>query len=404
MIRVLFVDDDNNLLQGLRRGLRKQLSVWTMDFVDSPQKALEMFDSQSFDVVVSDLQMPGMNGIELLKEVSERNPEVVPIILSGQVNKSLLMHSLRANAQVLLKPCKMEDLISAIERSHTLRMLMRSDNVQRVVSKLTELPSLSKTHTKLIEALDNDKTPLSKIIKLLQEDVSITAKVMQLANSAFFGHTRVAQLENAIKILGLTHIRLLVLASDIFLKIDHRKGANVDISSLIRHSTNVGRYSGHIAKALKLSPSECEAAHVAGLLHDIGKLILLKDMPKEMSRIAKYRDEKNLPEYEIESEILGCTHSEVGAYILGVWQLPDVILEAVVFHHHPLQVTNSQPSVISSVFFANTLEHRLHNEKVFDCEKKTFEDYAAQLEVEQQLAQWEKTIEKSLTANDQQEQ
>ncbi len=392
MIRVLFVDDDTNLLQGLKRGLRRQVGAWEMEFVDSPILALDALNDQGFDVIVTDLQMPGMSGIELLKRVSEVNPEIVPIILSGQVNKALLMHSLKSNAHVLLKPCKMEELIAAVERSYTLRKIMKSERLQSLVSRLSELPSLSQTHNSLFTALEGDNTPVSRIVALIQEDVSIAAKVMQLANSAFFGHTRVAQLENAIRILGLTHIRLLVLASDVFLKIDHRKGANIDLSSLIRHSTNVGRFSAHIARSLQLTSDQCEAAHVAGLLHDIGKLILIKDMPREMLRVAKQSRESSLPEHLAESSILGCSHAEVGAYILGIWMLPDVILKAVVFHHRPLDIPTTQPTVLSAVYLDNILEHKLHKEQITAPEMATYEQYAKNLGVEDLLPQWEKAL------------
>lgn len=389
MIRVIFVDDDMNLLQGLRRGLRRKIGEWDMEFLDNPLLAMQLMEVKDYDVLVSDLQMPGMTGLELIKQTSDLYPNIVPIILSGQVDRVLMMHSVRINAHVLLKPCKVEELILTIERAYSLKALLKSERVKNVVDRLSELPSLSQTHTQLLSLLENDVASISQITKLIQQDVSIAAKVMQLANSAFFGYNKISRLEGAIKILGLTHIRLLVLASDIFLKIDAANDIanDIDISSVIRHSMNVGRLASQIARSLKLSLDDCESAHVAGLLHDIGQLVLLNDMSSEMLQVVElaFRTGKKVNVAEI--DIFGCNHAEVGAYLLGMWMLPNSILETVAFHHNPF-VLPIRPSVISAVFLADALEHSLFGSFFVEVDNDMYNEYVKRLDVGELIEFW----------------
>ena len=115
--RVLFVDDDDLVLQGLRRMLRPLREEWDMEFVASGSQALECMARQPFDVVVSEMVMPGMSGAQLLTEVMARHPETVRLILSGHAEKDLIMKCVAATHQYLAKPCESDALrIRSVDR------------------------------------------------------------------------------------------------------------------------------------------------------------------------------------------------------------------------------------------------------------------------------------------------
>jgi DNA-binding NtrC family response regulator len=116
MIRILFVDDDQDILAGLRNRLRAQRSRWDMVFVQSGYEALEELELASFDVVVSDMRMPLMDGAELLAQVKDRHPDVARIVLSGDAERDAVQRALPIVHQFLTKPCDGNVLRAAIEQ------------------------------------------------------------------------------------------------------------------------------------------------------------------------------------------------------------------------------------------------------------------------------------------------
>jgi YesN/AraC family two-component response regulator len=113
--RVLFVDDDQYILDGLQNLLRKQRSRWDMCFALGGAAALELFAAAPFDVIVSDMRMPGMDGAELLAHVRERYPAARRIVLSGYAEPAAVQRALEVAHQFLSKPCRAPDLIDAID-------------------------------------------------------------------------------------------------------------------------------------------------------------------------------------------------------------------------------------------------------------------------------------------------
>jgi HD-like signal output (HDOD) protein len=112
-------------------------------------------------------------------------------------------------------------------------------------------------------------------------------------------------------------------------------------------------------RILKIDKRQAEDAFMAGMLHDLGKLILRLELPHEYALVAKKSQESNLPQHEVEQETFGVTHAEVGAYILGLWGIPYPIVEAVANHHAPGRVPQKELGILSAVHVANTLSHEV---------------------------------------------
>ncbi len=114
--RIIFVDDDRNLLDGLKRSFRKKKEEWDVVFYDEPSGALLDFDNNSVDLIVTDYKMPGMDGLELLENIKNRFPETVRILLSGQSECEIFNRAKELNHMYIEKPCSNEDLLAAIEK------------------------------------------------------------------------------------------------------------------------------------------------------------------------------------------------------------------------------------------------------------------------------------------------
>ena len=190
MKRILFVDDESNILDGIRRSLHADRERWDMQFVVGGEAALKVCAGSSFDVVISDMRMPGMDGATLLGHIRDRFPNTARIILSGFSDATLATRAILVAHRFLAKPCNASELHSAIERVCAMQDLLSSPKLRGIVGAVGELPSLSATYTDLTHALKDPKTSIQQVAEIIERDIAMSAKVLQLANSAFFGLAR----------------------------------------------------------------------------------------------------------------------------------------------------------------------------------------------------------------------
>lgn len=357
MRRVLFVDDEQRILEGLRRMLRPQRHEWEMAFAPGGEAALAMMEASPFDVIVSDMRMPGIDGAALLCHVREHYPQMVRIVLSGHTELSTALRVVPVAHQFLAKPCDAEVLRVAIERACHLRALLNDESIRRTVTALGDLPSLPRTYEALTKALADADTPLLTVAKIIEQDVGISAKVLQLVNSAFFGVSHaITNIQSAVSYLGVNTLKNLVLSVEIFRAFKPQKELpGFSLEKLQHHA----QLTTQIAGRLPVPKHLCDIAIVAGMLHDVGKLILAWKMSEHFEKVLAESLVAGCPVYTIEERLDGFSHAEIGAYLLGLWGLPYTIVEGVALHHGPNRVPHQNFDAISAVHAANLLAHEL---------------------------------------------
>ncbi|MBN2342796.1 MAG: HDOD domain-containing protein [Deltaproteobacteria bacterium] len=357
--RILFVDDEPNVLQGLKRMLRPMRNEWDMVFAGGGEDALATMSSAEdpFDVVVSDMRMPGMDGAQLLTEVTRRYPNTVRIVLSGQSEKEAIFKAIGKTHQYLSKPCNPDVLKQTVARACALRDLLSNEGLKSLASQMDHMPSMPEIYMELVDELKEDSPSLQHISRLISQDVAMTAKILQLVNSAFFGiRRRITTVEMAVNYLGLENVSSLVLAANVFSQFQQSaKVKGFSMEALWSHSGQVGRYAQSIVKQEERSKEEVDDAMTAGLLHDCGKLIFASNMAREYEDALQLAEKEKLSLNEAEERVLGTNHAIMGAYLLGVWGLPDAIVEAVAFHHHPEKCPSSGCTALAAVHVANAV-------------------------------------------------
>jgi CheY-like chemotaxis protein len=185
--RVLFVDDEAQILEGLQDTMRRWRRDWDMTFVIGGALALEELERRPYDVVVSDMRMPGMDGATLLQQVQDRYPGVIRMILSGHSELESALRAAHVAHQFLAKPCDAAELRRVIDRTIQLRSLMHDEALLRVATGARTLPSVPACYEQLSAAINDPDAPVEAIGELIESDVAMCAKVLQLVNSAFFG-------------------------------------------------------------------------------------------------------------------------------------------------------------------------------------------------------------------------
>jgi HD-like signal output (HDOD) protein len=350
MTRVIFVDDEKCVLDGLRDLLRKQRKQWDMVFVLGASSALEEFEKAPFDVVVSDMRMPGMDGAALLHEVKRRWPATARIILSGHAEREAVVDVLPVAHQFLGKPCDAEVLQTTIGRACGLQTLLQDQHVRDAVGNIDRLPSAPRTYWELSRAAAVSSTTLNDLAKIVEKDAAMAVKILQVVNSSYFGLARrLSTVQQAVSHLGVELIKALSLTVHVFEAAGKLKGISLD--DFQEHSLLDAR----LAKAMVRDSGSANEAYTAGLVHDIGELVLAMSMG---SRFAKVRAEAvssgRAPDV-VEVEWFGVSHAEVGAYLLALWGLPLNIVEAVAYHHHPTAACAGSPEVLLAIHVADAL-------------------------------------------------
>ncbi len=358
MRQILFVDDEPILLDGLKRTLRPMRHEWIMTFVGSGGEALKVLEQAPFDVVVSDMRMPSMDGAQLMNEVQRRYPYVVRIILSGYSDQKLIMQSINATHQFLAKPCEPEQLKAMIQRACALRDVLSNETLRVMVTGMRTLPALPMLLLEVKQETESTTASLTTIGKIIEKDMGMTAKILQLANSAFFGGWGpVTTVERAVQFLGLETIQTLILITHVFSQLSAEHLATFPIEHLWKESLETGALAREIARGEGCTALETEQAYTAGLLHDVGVLLLMVNVTERYGAILReIAHEKQRMIWEAEQAVFGVTHADIGAYLLGLWGVSDPIVEAVAYHHRPGDYFRKSFSPVTAVHVANVLQ------------------------------------------------
>lgn len=211
--RVLFVDDEPRILDGLRRMLRPMRHQWDMAFAGSGPDALDLLAREPFDAIVTDMRMPGMDGAQLLKEVIKRYPRMIRIALSGQTSSETMFQVSGMIHQYLSKPCDAKILKSALVNAWTVRDHLETVELRELISQIETLPSLPSLYQEIVESVQSNKSSSKEVGRIVSKDIGMTAKILKLVNSAFFGFPRhIANPVQAVVLLGLETIKNLILS------------------------------------------------------------------------------------------------------------------------------------------------------------------------------------------------
>jgi putative nucleotidyltransferase with HDIG domain len=353
---ILFVDDEPNIIDGLRRMLRSFRQSWNMAFATSGTEALQIMETRPYDVIVSDMRMPGMDGRQLLEEVEKRYPQTVRVVLSGTAGAPDALGSLRPTHQYLAKPCDAETVKNTIERALQLRELVPQEKVRQLLSQTGSVPSLPSLYAQIMEELNSADCEIGKVADIIARDAGMTAKILQVANSAFFGlRGQVSTPSDAIFRLGLDVVKALALSVQVFsaFQSDHVK--RLKLTRVWPHSLSTASLARKIAVKQNASSGVVDFTYTAGLLHDVGKLILAANVPDEYHQVLTRAASAKIKDWQGEYIAFGVTHAEVGAYLIGLWGLPDTLVEAIAHHHRP--TSGSQFGPLAAVHLADVLEH-----------------------------------------------
>ena len=343
LIQILFVDDDKSVLDGLRRSMHSMRSAWNMSFATGGAEALALLAAAPADVVVTDMRMPGMTGRDLLAEVKRLYPQSVRFILSGYAESSSIMQVAGTAHQYLSKPCDVATLKTSVSRAFALRRLLRDERLVRRIGQVDTLPSLPSTYQRILACLREPEPDIAEAGRIIGADMVMTAMILKLANSAFFGVGKSFKTaERAVSFLGLDTIGGLVLGHSLFKEFAAAEIGGINLEQLWQHSLLTAAGARKLALHEGWGTAQAEEVFLAGVLHDLGKLVLATrpDTGADNSTDASGND-----------------HAEAGAYLLGLWGFSDPLIEAIAFHHTPSQAAGQGFGLAGMLHVADRMAH-----------------------------------------------
>lgn len=389
---VLFVDSEKYYLNAIRRSFRLDKDEWVLSLAKDAVVALRIILDKPVDVLVTETTLPGMDGVELLELVRLRFPHIIRIILSGHVDRDVVLKSVGIAHQYLAKPCEDTELKNTIKRAYMMRAFLPDKDLKSLVSRIDALPSLPRLYVEINNELNSEDPSITKVAKMVSQDPSVTAKLLQLVNSSFFGiPNTITQPLKAVTLLGLDLVQAVVLASGVFAAFKEVVNAGFSMDDLWNHAYRTGAMAKAIAIMENAAAPIPDDAYIAGLLHDIGSVLLAAHLPDTYAIAMKTAATRKISMYSSEKEILDVSHAEIGAYLLGLWGLSDAIIVATAYHHQPRNAVAKGLSALTFVHIANILDNAGPDTSVEDLVDLDWE-YLEKLTLSTNTKEWLKIL------------
>lgn len=398
--RLLLVDDDPLVLHLLKQELRDLREKWQMEFAPNAIAALDLMSRAPVDVIVTDVLMPDMNGAVLLEKVMRQWPATVRIAFTTPANFAANKGLVAPAHQHVAKGGDFRALRDALDRLLGTDQLLSNGKFRQTLAGMSSLPSLPSLYVDLLQELNSDDPSLERVGRTIAKDLGLSARILQLANSAFFGRARaVSDPGEAVMYMGVETTKALVLSLKVLSQVHEIKIKEFNPDQLFKHSWATALMAKTICEMEFVNRTTADEAFIAGLLHDVGKLVFATNFPENYQLATQLSQKNHLPFFAAEQQIYGATHAEVGAYLLAIWGLSSPIVEAVAHHHQPMRNATSAFTPTTAVHVANFLSNSHHHAEpngIHDVDQ----DYLKKIGLGERFKVWrEACLEKAKGAN-----
>src|SRR6266540_1834456 len=395
--RILFVGEDLALWEQLQKPFPDAESTFDVAFAKTGLQALASLSQSPCYAVVADMQIPGINGAQLLDEVMQRSPGTLRFIRAGLGDQQAAMKCVGTAHQYLVKPSDAHTIRCALERAFSLESWLPNVTVQKLITQMKKLPSPPTLYFKIVAELQSPDSSIDSIGMLVAQDPVLSAKLLQVVNSAVFGlQLQVASAAEAVMYLGMETTKALVLLAHTFSYFDKIRAADFSVEKLWKHSVTTGKFAEKIARAQGCEAELVGQAFTAGMLHDIGKLLLAANVTDQFKEAIGQARKESLHLWDAESKVFGATHGELGACLLGIWGLPMPIVEAVALHHYPIRFLSKQFCPLTAVHAANAIEHQIEKDNQGLIASTADVNYLTELGLIERLDGWQDLCQEKL--------
>lgn len=331
---------------------------WDVTSVASEADAVAQFEKRSFHALIVDFNLGSPDASDLLNQVLEKRPETVRFLLAYEADLALVAAKVLGTPQILPKPIERGSLKSRIEAG------VEDAQPQPVESSPApdpgEQPATPSVYAEVLKLLESPEVTAEQVGEVIASDEALLSEVLRLTNSAYLGVARnVTDPAEAVEALGLEAIKGIVHARQFLLEHSRLKPGYLSFDDIWEHSVNVAQIARDLVLFETKDRTLASQALTAGLLHDLGKIVLVTNFDDLYGRVNSLARKQPVSLWDIEKEMFGANHGEIGGCLLGMWNMSSEIVEAAALHHEPLLGDQQQLTPLAAVHIANVLEREL---------------------------------------------
>jgi len=355
---------------------------WMPTPVGTEAEARAQVEKYAFDALLVDFNLGSGDASELLNLTLEKRPETRRFLLAYEADLALVAAKVAGEHQILPKPIEPASLKHRIEEEF-------APQAQSAEAAPGAAPKIPPIYSEVIKALESPETTNRQVGDIIAQDEALTTELLRLANATYLGSPRnIADPAEAVGALGLGAVKALVMALRFLAEHSHLRPGYLSFDRIWEHSLEVAT----IARDLVLFETKDRAlatdAFAAGLVHDLGKVVLVTNFDDLYARVNSLARKQPVPVWEVEKEMFGANHGEIGGCLLGMWNLPLAIVDAAALHHDPRSGEYDQFSPLAAVHIANVLEHELRPTNDFRVAPTIDTHFLNQLGLLQRLPVW----------------
>ncbi len=391
-MKILFVDENSEQLTELEALLANELDRWDISYVEDGLSAIEKLENEKFDVVVTDLHMPIIDGHQLLVIVRERFPSVIRIVLSDSNNQKDILEVAPLVHRFITKSSSVNLLKRTIENTLYIHVDLDNSAIRKVLIKTTSLPSVPIVYNTLMEQIEHADFSLKDAADLISSDAGLAANILKHVNHLGLD-CEVSDIDQAVTLLGLDVIRGIALTTHIFHSVGDINIPHFSLKEYMEQSFLTALFAKQIVLIEEESRHLADEAFIAGLLHQLGTLVFVTNFPEKYSAVLERVFNADRPIISVEDNLLGISHPKVGAHLLALWGMSESILNGVAFYAAPSEIEYREFSTITAVYAAVKMAKYYMSHDVNDVEQIAPYDFSSDTYLtvnglEEQCSRW----------------
>lgn len=357
-IKILFVDECEEHLNELKALFVHDDDRWDISYVQDGLTAIELLQEDHFQIVITDITMPIIDGHQLLVIIRERFPDVLRIVFSETNNQEMILKVAPLVHRYIAKPCNHSVLRQTIENTLYLNVVLDNENIRKVLIKTTSLPSVPVVYTQLMNRIEQPDFSLKEAAGLISKDMGLCANILKQVNHLGLPDI-ITDLDQAVALLGLDVIRGIALTTHIFYSMGNIEIKHFSLQRLMRESMLTGLFAKEIVLLENHPLQLADDAFIAGVLHQLGTLVFITNFPGKYEQVLERVITAGRPIADVETNLIGVSHNQVGAHLLALWGMPETILNGVAFYLFPEELGEKAFCTATAVYGAHIIANSL---------------------------------------------
>lgn len=360
---------------------------WDVTSVLDEAEALALLEQRSFDAMLVDFNLGSPDASQLLNQALKSRPEIVRFLLAYEADLALVAAYVLGPHEILSKPVELGSLKSRIEHGVSPDDSNAADgNTDADVAAAPVVPSI---YSEVLNALDSPSVTTSQVGQTIAKDAALTSDVLRFSNSTYSGLPRiVTDLSEAVETMGLSAVRALVMTRRFLAEQSHLRLGYLSLEKIWAHGTSVAQLSRDLILFETKDRELASDAFAAGLIHDLGKVVLASNFDDLYGRVYSLARKQPVALSDVEKEMFGASHGEIGACLAGMWNMPSAVVQAVALHHEPPLGEVNHLTPLAAVHVANVLQHQIQPSDEFRVAPVVSTPFLNQLGLLQRLPVW----------------